>query len=247
MGSLRAGRYDRLHFNSPLSDERAALLLVEAELKPGERAVDLGCGWGELLLRAVETAPGSTGDGVDTDPELLDRGRQAARERNAAVTFHEADAASWDGTDYDVAISIGSSHAWPGGTADALAALHRSLKPGGRAIFGEGFWERPPTAAALDVLQVGPHLVSSLPELVDQCVAAGFRPLLVSTATRDEWEVFESRYCGGMERWLFANTDHPDADSVRTAVDTHRAGWLHGYRDVLGLAYLVLAVPPVGS
>ena len=241
MGSLRAGRYDRLDFNSPLSDGRAALLLAEAELGPGERAVDLGCGWGELLIRAAAEAPGSTGDGVDNDPELLDRGRRNAGARGVNVTFHDAEAASWPGTGYDVAISIGSSHAWPGGTVDALAALHGSLKPGGRAIFGEGFWEQTPTAAALDVLEATPDFFGSLPDLVEQAVAAGFRPLLVSTAGRDEWEVFESRYCGGMERWLLANADHPDAGSVRTAIDTHRAGWLHGYRDVLGLAYLVLA------
>ncbi len=112
--------------------------------------------------------------------------------------------------------------------------MKKCLKPGGRAILGEGFWERPPTPAAQEVL--GENL-STLPDLVDQAIGAGFRPLLISTASRDEWEVFESRWCGGVERWLLQN---PDDESARATVDAHRTGWLRGYRDVLGLAYLVL-------
>jgi SAM-dependent methyltransferase len=240
---LPAARYDRLSFNSPLSDERAALILAEADLDGAERIVDLGCGWGELLLRAVEQAPGARGDGVDTATDALDRGRRNAAARGLAdrVTFHEAPAADWPGAGYDVAICIGSSHAWPGGADEAFAALRKAVRPGGRVILGEGYWERPPTAEALDGLGAEPDDLTSLPGLVDRAAAARLRPLLVSTASRDEWEVFESRWCGGIERWLLANPDHPDAGQVREAVEAHRSGWLRGYRDVLGLAYLVLA------
>jgi SAM-dependent methyltransferase len=241
--SLPTARYDRLDFNSPLSAERASLLLAEAELAGGATAADLGCGWGELLLRALEYAPGATGDGVDTATDALDRGRRNAEARGLAdrATFHAAEAASWDRSGYDLAICIGSSHAWPGGTDEALAALRRTVRPGGRVIFGDGFWERLPTPEALDGLAAEPEDFGTLAQLVDRATAARFVPLLVSTASRDEWEVFESRYCGGLERWLLANPDHPDAVDVREAVEAHRNGWLRGYRNVLGLAYLVLA------
>jgi len=137
MTALPEDRYARLDFNSPLSDERAALLIAEAEPTGGERVVDLGCGWGELLLRTVTAAPGATGDGVDTSPYALERGRRNATARGLAdrVTFHEAEAASWTGTGYDLAICIGSSHAWPTGTDEALAALREAVVHGGRVIF----------------------------------------------------------------------------------------------------------------
>jgi SAM-dependent methyltransferase len=242
MAALPDQRYDRLDFNSPLSDQRAALLIAEAELTGGERLVDLGCGWGELLLHAIESAPGATGDGVDTSPYALERARRHATDRGLAdrTTFHQAEAAGWAGTGYDLAISIGSSHAWPAGTDEALAALRDAVVPGGRVIFGEGYWERPPSTEALDGLGAAPEDFDSLAELVDRASAARFRPLLISTASRDEWEVFESRYAGGTERWLLANPNSPDADEIRAAVDTHRNGWLRDYRDVLGFAYLVL-------
>jgi SAM-dependent methyltransferase len=242
MTALPEDRYARLDFNSPLSDERAALLIAEAEPTGGERVVDLGCGWGELLLRTVTAAPGATGDGVDTSPYALERGRRNATARGLAdrVTFHEAEAASWTGTGYDLAICIGSSHAWPTGTDEALAALREAVVHGGRVIFGEAYWEQPPSTEALDGLGAEPDDFGTLADLVDRASAARFRPLLISTASRDEWETFESRYAGGVERWLLANPDHADAADIRTVVASHRDGWLRGYRDTLGLAYLVL-------
>ena len=35
----------------------------------------------------------------------------------------------------------------------------------------------------------------------------------------------------------------PSADELRAQADAHRQGWLHGYRGVLGFAYLTLGVP----
>ncbi|MEU4401729.1 SAM-dependent methyltransferase, partial [Micromonospora orduensis] len=50
---LAASRYARMRWNTPLSEEHAALLLRRLDVRPGARVLDLGCGWGELLLRAV--------------------------------------------------------------------------------------------------------------------------------------------------------------------------------------------------
>jgi len=49
-------RYARMRWNTPLSAEHADLLLSQMDLRPAQarmRVADLGCGWGELLLRAV--------------------------------------------------------------------------------------------------------------------------------------------------------------------------------------------------
>ncbi|CAM5446145.1 hypothetical protein SBADM41S_02139 [Streptomyces badius] len=127
-------------------------------LRPGARIVDLGSGWGELLMRLVESAPGATGDGVETDPAAVARGRKLAEERGLAerVRFHETPAAQWPDGGYDLAVSIGSSHAWPGTTREALTALAATVRPGGRVLFGEAVWLKEPTPAALEGIGAGP-------------------------------------------------------------------------------------------
>ena len=83
-----------------------------------------------------------------------------------------------------------------------------------------------------------------LPDLVAAATGEGFRPLRIQTATRGEWEEFESGYAAGAEEWLLANPGHPEAGQVCARLDAHRSMWLRGYRDVLGFAYLTLGVPP---
>jgi hypothetical protein len=79
--------------------------------------------------------------------------------------------------------------------------------------------------------------------LADQTIAAGFGLLRIQTATREEWEEFESGYALDREEWLLAHPAHPRAGEVRADLDRIRAIWLRGHRDVFGFAYLILGVP----
>lgn len=79
--------------------------------------------------------------------------------------------------------------------------------------------------------------------LVDLTIAAGYRPLFIQTANRDEWEQFEAGYLADWETWLVQYGDHPTAGGVREQSDRHRNEWLHGWRNVLGFAYLTLGRP----
>ena len=83
-----------LTFNAPLSEERASALVSALPISPGHHVLDLGCGWGELLLRILAAHPATTGTGVDTDREALDRGVRAATRRglHGRVEFVEAPA-----------------------------------------------------------------------------------------------------------------------------------------------------------
>ncbi|MFI8002007.1 SAM-dependent methyltransferase [Streptomyces sp. NPDC086010] len=234
---------DRLTWNTPLSEEHADRLITACDPAPGARIADFGSGWGELLMRLVEEAPGSTGDGVETDPEAVARGVRLARERGLGdrVRFHEVPAAEYAGDGYDLAVSIGSAHAWPGGTPEALKALRSAVRPGGRVLFGDGFWEREPSAAALEGLGAEPGDFGSLLELVRQAEAAGLRPLQVTVADQREWDLFESAAnIGRGERWALAHPGHPLRAEMTAAVDARRTGYYGGYRGTLGLAYLVL-------
>ncbi|MER5360450.1 class I SAM-dependent methyltransferase [Streptomyces sp. NPDC002785] len=241
---MSAAHNDRLTWNTPLSEEHAAQLVDACAPGPGARIVDLGSGWGELLMRLVESAPGSTGDGVETDPEAVARGQALAGERGLTerVRIHRMPAAEWADDGYDLAVSIGASHAWPGSTPEALKALRAAVRPGGRVLFGEGFWEREPSERALAGLGAEPGDFGSLLELIRQAEAVGLRPLQVTVADQREWDLFEANAnIGRGERWALANPGHPLHDGVVAAVDERRTGYHGGYRGTFGLAYLVLS------
>ncbi|MER7035675.1 SAM-dependent methyltransferase, partial [Streptomyces albidoflavus] len=141
----------------------------------------------------------------------------------------------------DLAVSIGAAHAWPGGAAEALKVLRAAVRPGGRVLFGDGFWEREPSPAALEGLGAGPGDFGSLLELIRLAESAGLRALQVTVADQREWDLFESAAnIGRGERWALAHPGHPLHAEVTAAVDARRTGYYGGYWGTLGLAYLVL-------
>jgi SAM-dependent methyltransferase len=233
---LTALRRTRMRWNTPLSESHAELLLDRMALGPGD-VTDFGCGWGELLLRAAGRTPGLRGTGVDTDGTSLARGRAAARERGLAtqVEFVEADAATWDGP-AGRGFCIGASHAF-GSTKAALDRLARVVAPGGRLLFGDGYWAAPPSPAALEIF--GDDILP-LPELLDAAAAAGWQVLHLSAAGRLEWDDFESTSRAALAEWLLAHPADPRAAEVREWLGRRLREYVRDYRGVLGFSYLVL-------
>jgi SAM-dependent methyltransferase len=234
----------RLAFHGPLSAERADRLAAELAAAGPQTVVDYGCGWGELLLRVLEAAPGAHGVGIDIHGPDIARSRDnaARRKLSGRVAFVEGSA-----TDHasmaDVVISCGAYQAF-GTVPEALQALRPLVQPGGLLLFGAEIWDRAPTEQQLAAMWPGISAGDCLylPDVVDGAVAAGFRPLRIETATRGEWEEFESGLAAGAEEWLLAHPDHPEAAHVRERLDSHLSIWLRGHRDVMGFAFLTLGV-----
>ncbi|MFF7156949.1 methyltransferase domain-containing protein [Streptomyces sp. NPDC008139] len=245
-------RLTRLTFHGPLSEDRAARMIRRLTARTAAApatVLDIGCGWGEFMLRLVEAAPGASGVGIDLNEVDLARGRANAEARGLGdrVRFLQGSAAETDLEPADVVLCHGASHALsaarpPEHTTAALRELRRLVTPGGRVVLGEGIWQRPPTEGELAAMW--PDAAASefhdLAGLVDLAVAAGFRPAWTETASREEWEDFESAYQSDVEEWLAAHPGHPLAEETRERVDRHRGTWLRGYRDVMGIAYLTL-------
>lgn len=231
---LAAARYARLRWNTPLSEAHAEELLDHLDFTETTSIVDLGCGWGELLLRAAARS-GAKAVGVDTAPDGLDRGRRAALARGLDVTFVEQQAEDWHGT-ADRALCIGSSHTLGG--SEAMLTRLADVVPQGRVLVGDGCWERPPTPAAHAIF--GDDILP-LADLVAACDAAGWHVLHLSTADQHEWDDFESRHRAGCREWLLANPSDPRAAEIKAEHDAREREYLTAYRGVLGLAYLVLA------
>ncbi|MFI8291503.1 SAM-dependent methyltransferase [Streptomyces sp. NPDC085614] len=242
-------RLGNLTFHGPLSEERAVRMIERIAAVSPATVLDIGSGWGELLMRVLEAAPDASGVGIDINAEDLARGRLLAEEKGLAdrVEFVEESALGTERGPVDAILCLGSSQALcdpdlPYDPAAALRELRRLVRPGGRVVLGEGFWERTPTDEELAGMWPGAgpgdHLL--LGPLVDLAIEAGFRPAWIETASREEWEEFESGYRHDTEVWLAANPGHPLATETRERVDGQRASWLKGYRNVLGIAYLTL-------
>ena len=239
-----------LTFMTPLSEERATRLVdFLAEGEPGT-VLDIGCGWAELLLRVLDAAPDAIGEGVDLDADAIAHGQGLADARSLTdrVDLRVSDAGDLKGG-WDRIICIGASQVWgapveelqPLPYAAALAALRALLPRGGRLVYGDGIWTRPPTRAAVAPLAGRDDEFVTLGEVADLAVAAGFAPLAVHEASLDEWDVFESGYAAGYARWLAEHpADHPETDEVGALAERQRAAYFAGYRGVLGLGYLEL-------
>jgi cyclopropane fatty-acyl-phospholipid synthase-like methyltransferase len=242
-------RLSRNAFHGPLSEARAARLIERlTQGKPGT-VLDVGCGWGELMLRILQALPAATGLGLDLNETDLNRGRDNAKTRGLSgrVTFLRESAVKTTRGPADLVLCLGASHALsdvqpPEHTAAALRELRRLVTPGGRVLLAEGIWQRSPTPAELAAMWPGTSAgeFGDLAGLVDLAVATGFRPAWIETASLAEWEDFESGYQCDEEEWLASHSGHPKAAETRDRVDQHRSYWLRGYYGVLGQAYLTL-------
>lgn len=124
---------------NPLPAETFDRAVAELELTRESRAIDFGCGKGDLLRRIVARF-GCHAEGVDISSQLID----AAVEALPSARFVVADARSHRvEPGYDLAACVGASHAF-GSTIDALTALGRAVRPHGTVLLGEGYWRRDP-------------------------------------------------------------------------------------------------------
>lgn len=235
---LNSVRYAQMRWNTPLSQAHAAVLLERLGIPAGVHVVDLGCGWGELLLQAIsaDDTGSTTGTGVDIDDTALARGRTlaAGRSLDQRVTFLKQEASAWR-EPADRVLSVGASHAF-GGTSEALKSLANLVRPGGRLLFGDGFWERAPTTEATEIL--GPGLML-LPDLIEYARALGWRLLHMSVADQRELDDFESTWLAGRQAWLLRHPDDPRAAGLRDELDVRLREYVGVYRGVFGFTYLI--------
>ncbi|MEV6977800.1 class I SAM-dependent methyltransferase [Kitasatospora sp. NPDC093806] len=238
---------------APLSDgtvdrllERALTRAVPAPAAPapaeGGRVLDLGCGKGGWLLRALAARPGWRAVGVDLDAAALTRARESAEALGVQrrIGLHHLDAREFTAREpFDLVLSIGAAHAF-GGLLPTLAAARAHLAPGGRLLVGAEFWEREPARAALDALGAARDDFADLATTVDRVAADGWTPVFGHVSSPQEWDDYEFSWTGSLAEWALDHPEHPDAAAARTAAELHRAGWLHGYRGTLGFVTLLL-------
>lgn len=102
---------------APLHDDSVRALLDHAVPPGSARALDLGCGGGEWLLRALTGHPGLRAEGVDISEGSLHQAGEAAdrlgvRER---LALHRQDGAAFTSAEpFDLVLSVGAAHVFGG-------------------------------------------------------------------------------------------------------------------------------------
>jgi cyclopropane-fatty-acyl-phospholipid synthase len=101
-------------------------------LKPGETLLDIGCGWGALLIHAAEKY-GVTGHGVSLSEAQTELARERIRAKGLEdkITIHVKSYEHMEGQ-FDKIASIGMfEHVGSAHHATYFTAMNRLLKPGG--------------------------------------------------------------------------------------------------------------------
>ena len=117
-------------------DRRLAVDL--AELRPGQRVLDVGCGTGTLALLAKERV-GGDGEvrGIDASPEMIGVARRKAAKEGADIRFDTGvvERLTFPDGAFDVVFSTLMLHHLPDDVkTQGLAEIARVLKPGGRLL-----------------------------------------------------------------------------------------------------------------
>jgi demethylmenaquinone methyltransferase/2-methoxy-6-polyprenyl-1,4-benzoquinol methylase len=136
-----AGRYDRGIRMLTLGKIDRVYERLASLIKKGQKVLDIGCGTGNLTLRAAEK--GATVKGIDVNPEMLAvaRRRAEAAKLSPAIEFVEmgvAELGSEPPESYDMVMSgLCFSELTKDELPYTLKEINRILKPGGLLLVAD--------------------------------------------------------------------------------------------------------------
>jgi ubiquinone/menaquinone biosynthesis C-methylase UbiE len=148
-----AENYER-YFVPTIARPVASDLLATAELRPGERVLDVACGTGVIArLAAGVVGPRGSVTAIDVAPDMIDVARRAGADggadaaSTAAIEWHVGDASSLPFADqqYDV-VTCQMGLMFVPDRAAAIAEMRRVLVPGGRVVLSTPGAIQPPFA-----------------------------------------------------------------------------------------------------
>lgn len=250
--------YSCAYFDSPEDDLDAAqerkldYLCRKVRLRPGQRLLDVGCGWGALLIHAAKHF-GVQAEGITLSEPQLSWARARIEEEgltNAATIalrdYREIVATGCDV--YDAIVSVGmAEHVGRERLPDYFRVAHRALKPGGvflNQAIGENIVPRPDNKNGSFIEQyVFPDGdIPPLPIMLRAAESAGFE-------VRDV-ENLREHYVLTLHHWL-AHLEAHHAEALSFVDETtyriwrlYLAGSGHGFRRGHIAVYQTLLAKP---
>jgi len=135
--------YDPLVWVMALGQTRRlrSIPLELANIRPGERVLDIGCGTGDLTLAAARrTGPTGSVWGIDASLQMIEVATRKAHRaghsaHNVRFEVEAVEALSFQDGSFDVVMSSLMMHHLPGDLkSHALVEIRRVLRPGGRLL-----------------------------------------------------------------------------------------------------------------
>ncbi|MFE1103494.1 SAM-dependent methyltransferase [Nocardiopsis alba] len=243
-------RLDGTHLPiGPFSDTTVERLIRSARLGPAPRILDIGCGLGAWILRALELHPDAQGVGIDVSQGHVGRAVADAERRGLGERFtaHVGDAWEFNGRfdEFDLVICVGLSDAL-GGTGKALRELIRpQLRDGGLILLGEPFWERTPDEATERALGVPAEYHTDLDGVYDMVMAGGGLPIDAHVSTPTEWDEYMWACVRALAEWGLDEAPPERKPEILRFMADYRDAWLRGVRGTLGFTTLLLRPLPL--
>lgn len=220
-----------MQLNSPIGASKVDRLIDILNLTPESTAVDFGCGDGNFVIRLNQTS-GATCLGLDISEALIASANSKLDDiPDTNIQFRQSDAAgaSLDEGSFDLAVCMGSSHAFCEGEPayrSALEAMTNLLKPQGMILIGEPYWKKEPDSVYLEFLGDPVGIYNSFEANISVAESFGLVPMYATESTPDEWDHFEWSFRIKAERDLIT---HPNDDELRKKRDNVRE-WNAMYR-----------------
>lgn len=229
---------------NPCSLEQLDRTLSFADLRPGDRACDLGSGNG-FVAAHLASSHGLDVTAVERNPDLADTARSRADNLGAGsltVVDGVADAYLAHGGVHRLLCVMGAVNLLPGLTEPAatMAALTPAIAPGGWLLWADPFWKAPPGPQLETVF--GAHYCD-LPGWVAAGEAAGLQPRYVAVSADAEWESFFWTMNGSLEDWAAENPDHRLTGSVLARAALLRSLFLGEGRERMGFGLYLFRRP----
>jgi SAM-dependent methyltransferase len=221
---------------NPFASSKIEDIIEQLNLSNESRALDIGTGKAELLIRLVERYDVEA-IGIDMSSPFLQEAHEQAAQRIPLkhFTLLEEDATTYTGDpeSFDLACCLGACHIF-GGFRETLNRLAQFVRPGGYILIGDGYWKQEPDAAYLQALQSTKDEFMTHAENVRAGVALGLIPLHASVCNDDEWDRYEWLHLWNVERYARQIPDDPDVPALLARIRSWRDIYLTWGRSTLG-------------
>ncbi len=223
---------------NPLAEEDVDEMIEALDLEPGAYVLDLGCGKAEILLRIVERYPDVRATGLDNSPAILAEARRQAKERvpESRVTLLEEDVREYapEPGSYDLVVSTGGI-SFRGGVGGTLAVLSGYVAPGGKLLFGEGYWREEPSVEYLVALGAAREELKDYEGTIEAAVEAGLALKRAVTSSVEDWDAYENAWARNGERYAEKHEGEESVVELREWIANGRARYRDlGGREALG-------------
>ncbi|MBB5745516.1 class I SAM-dependent methyltransferase [Brevundimonas variabilis] len=201
--------------------------VLEAVRKTGlgpMRALDIGCGNGEVTIRLAE-GPGLEVTAVEYDPAMADlaRTRCEASPAGGRITVIEgpSGAVLAQNDPWDLIIALGTTDPVGDGTrepAAMMSGLRHHLRPGGWLLWGDLVWLTEPSPPLRQIIELSGTYTDHAGWQA-AATRAGLQVFSAHLSSQDDWNTYGQTMDTAVRRWLIANPDHPDAAGIRQRAD----------------------------